>query len=462
MTDLDTLAPAVASVGALIAAERRKRINRASFKSITKDKRSPFHDLWEPCHTKVFYGGRGAAKDWSMAEVLIERCRTEYMLVLCTREYQNSIADSVHRVLRSMIYRLGYEDEFHITDKTIRHRKTGAEFIFKGLHHNVEEIKSTEGVKITWVAEAQNTTEDSWINLEPTVFRQEDSELWVSFNVTDENSATHRRFVSKPPAGAIVHKVNYTENPYFPAALRRVMEKDRENDINVFNHVWLGHPRKASNAIILGDRVRIEEFADDLYRQAQRIHFGNDHGFSSDPATLVRFFILSNKKCHELGLIKKDDANQKSDRIYIEYEAGGTGIELDELEAMFDSIALSRKWPIKSDNSRPETISHVRNKGFNISAAEKWKGSVEDGIAHLRSHIIIINPRCVKTIEEATVLYRWKVDPKTIDPKTNAPVILPEIVDAHNHYIDAIRYGLDGYIQRRGAAGVWAKLGRGH
>lgn len=438
--------------------DRRKRVG--DFKSITEIKKSPFNDLWKPCHTKVFYGGRGASKDWCMAEVLIKRARTENMLVLCTREYQNSIADSVHRVLRGMIYRLGYENEFHITDKTIKHNDSGAEFIFKGLHHNVEEIKSTEGVKVTWVAEAQNTTEESWINLEPTVFRVDGAELWVSFNVTDEMAATHRRYVTNPPKGAMVHKVNYTENPYFPPGLKRLMEKDRENDINLYQHIWLGHPRKRSNAIILGDRCRVSEFANDLWKQALRVHFGADFGYASDPSTLLRFFPLSNEKCHKLGLIPKTDPNQKSDRLFIEYEVGGVGIEIDDLPDLYDGIPGSRDYPIKADQARPEIISYLRGKGFAISAAEKWKGSIEDGIAHLRSHIIVIHPRCLQFEAEATMNYRYKVDPKTIDPKTNAPVILPEIVDAHNHYIDSSRYGLDGYIQRRGDLGIWAKLGK--
>lgn len=457
---IEQLSRPVVAVGSALQREIARRQRVKSFTSITEMKRSPFADLWRPCHTKVYYGGRGASKDWCMAEVLIKRARKETMLVLCTREYQNSIADSVHRVLRNMIYRLGYENEFHITDKTIRHKVTGAEFIFKGLHHNVEEIKSTEGVKVTWVAEAQNTTEESWINLEPTVFRVEGAELWVSFNVTDENAATYRRYVTNPPKGSIVHKVNYTENPFFPEGLKRLMLKDRENDIQLYQHIWLGHPRKRSNAVILADRCRIEEFSDTLWKKANKLMFGADFGYASDPSTLVRSFELPNAKCKELGLILPNDPQGKADRLFIEYEVGDVGVELDELPAMYDTIPGSREWPIKADSSRPETISHLRGKGFQISEATKWKGSVEDGLAWLRGHVIIIHPRCQKFEAEATMNYRYKVDPKTIDPKTNAPVILPEIIDAHNHYIDATRYGADGYITKGGSIGIWERFGR--
>lgn len=363
-----------------------------------------------------------------MAEVLIRRAVKEKLLVLCTREYQTSIRDSVHRVLKAMIFRLGLSSYFDITSKSIV-SESGSEFIFKGLHNNVEEIKSTEGVDITWVVEAQNTTEESWVNLLPTIYRQQSSELWIGFNVTDENSPTHKRFVTKPPEGAIVHKVNYTENPYFPPLMRKLMEEDRANNPDTYNHIWLGMPRRISNAIVLGGKYKIEWFPEDLWKKADRLYFGADFGFASDPSTLVRLFVIEKK-------------------IYVEYEAGGVGIELDEMEELYDSIPGSREWPIKADNSRPETISHIKAKRFNISSADKWPGSIEDGIAHLRGHTIIIHPRCVQTAMEAGT-YSYKVDQHVIDPATNAPQVLPIIIDSYNHYIDAIRYALDGYIQRR-------------
>lgn len=439
------------------------------------DPSTVWNDLWKPAPFKVFYGGRGAAKDWSFAEVLVKRVAIEPIIVLCTREYQKSIGDSVHRVLRRMIRRLGLEKQYDITDKSIR-SKVGGEFIFEGLHHNVSEIKSKEGVVITWVAEAQNTTEESWRELLPTVFREKGSEVWISFNVTDENSPTHVRFVTKPPRGAIVHKVNYTENRFFPDGLRSLMEQDRENDEQVYRHVWLGMPRGHSNALVLGGRYKVAEFPDDLYKKAQRLFYGGDFGYANDPSNLVRFFVLPAKLCKELGLIKGDgtgladhkndkgEYNTTSDRLFVEYEAGGVGIEIDELPALYKGIPESTKWPIKADAARPEVISYLAKggegwDGFRISAAEKWNGSVDDGIAHLRSHIIVIHPRCHRTEAECGT-YSYKVDTRVIDPKTNAPMILPVLVDAHNHYIDAIRYGMDGYIQRRGGMAIWAKLGQ--
>jgi phage terminase large subunit len=155
-----------------------------------------------------------------------------------------------------------------------------------------------------------------------------------------------------------------------------------------------------------------------------RFFFGADFGFANDPSTLIRCFIM-----------------REGDRqnLYIDYEAGGVGIEFEDLPALYDSIPESRRWKIYADCARPETISYLSRKGFNIEAAPKWQGSVEDGIEYLRSfNTIYIHPRCKKTIEEK-MKYSFKVDKHTQE-------ILPVLVDAWNHYIDAERYSLADYI----------------
>ena len=129
-------------------------------------------------------------------------------------------------------------------------------------------------------------------------------------------------------------------------------------------------------------------------------------------------------------------------------------MEIDELPGFYDSVPGARQWPVKADNSRPETISYVRRHNFNIDGATKWPGSVEDGISYLKGfEKIIIHERCKHTADEAR-LYSYKVDAKTSE-------ILPIVVDKHNHCWDAIRYALDGYITNGDALGAWIKLGRG-
>jgi phage terminase large subunit len=139
------------------------------------------------------------------------------------------------------------------------------------------------------------------------------------------------------------------------------------------------------------------------------------------------------------------------DCLYIDHEAYSVGCELDHTDALFDCVPGARDWPIKADSARPETISFMRRRGFNIAAAEKWPGSVEDGIAHLKAfRRIIVHERCPRTAQEAR-LYSYKIDAKTGQ-------VLPKIVDAHNHCWDAVRYALDGFIQARGGLGIWARL----
>lgn len=393
----------------------------AAVNSLVLDEDHPLHDLMLPARYKVYYGGRGSAKSWGFAEALIRRTSVEPIRVLCTREYQNSIADSVHRLLTDTIQRLGMNSWFRSTKTSIVSR-AGAEFIFKGLHNNIQEIKSTEGVDICWVEEAHDVTHESWEVLGPTI-RGEGSEIWISFNTTDEQAATYQRFVKHQPRNAVVHLINFDQNPHFTATLESerqyylqliedaTSEAERKEAQAVYDHIWLGFPRKYNEAVIFAGKFVVESFSDELYKQADRLFFGADFGFSRDPSTLIRMFVLDNV-------------------LYVEYEAYGVGIELEEYEQFYDLVPGSRDWPIKADSSRPETISFIKRKSFNISGAEKWQGSVEDGITHLKGfRKIVIHPRCKHTASEAR-LYSYKVDRNTRE-------VLPIVVDAHNHCLAA-------------------------
>lgn len=387
--------------------------------------------LFKPKRYKVFHGGRGGAKSWGIAKALILMAYSQKIRILCAREVQNSIKDSVHKLLTDQINILGLSAWFDVTREAIKSKTTGSEFIFKGLRLNINDIKSTEGVDICWVEEAQTVSQESWDVLIPTI-RKEGSEIWISFNPRDERDPTYQRFVLNPPDNSVVVQINYPDNPFLPDTLRQEMEYCKRVDFEAYQHIWLGKPRAISNAVIFSGKCIVEAFDDELWRKAERLLFGADFGFAQDPSTLIRGFIFEN-------------------RLYIEYEAYGVGVELDEMPSFYNQVPQSSSWPIKADCSRPETISYIRRKGFMIDGAEKWQGSVEDGIEHLRSfEKIVIHERCKRTIDES-YLYKYKVDRITNE-------VLPIIVDKHNHCWDAIRYSLDGYIQRRGVGAVWANL----
>jgi phage terminase large subunit len=373
---------------------------------IDVDISEPFGELFKPHRYKVYYGGRGSSKSWSIARAIAYLGCMRPLRVLCAREIQRSISDSVHKLLKEQIEEIGMSRYYDVTRDVIRGRN-GTEIIFKGLRSNAQEIKSTEGVDICWVEEAQAVSAESWDVLIPTI-RKPNSEIWLTFNPLDESDPTYQRFVLNAPDDALVRKVNYDENPYFPDVLRREMEWLKARDYESYLHIWEGEVRKHSNAVIFAGRFRVEEF--DTPPDA-RFYQGADWGFATDPSVLIRCFIQDRT-------------------IYIDREAWGVGVELDELHSLFDTIETARTWPIKADNARPETISYMRRQGYHISAAKKWAGSIEDGIAFLKSYDIVINPRCRHIIDEFAH-YSYKVDKQTCD-------VLPIIVDAWNHGIDSL------------------------
>jgi phage terminase large subunit len=429
--------------------------------SLVLDRNHPLSDLYyKKARNKVYWGGRGSAKSWAFAEALVRLASALPLRILCTREFQISIRDSSHKLLKDTITRLGMDSWFIVTDKSIRSR-VGAEFIFKGLHGAENGIRSMEGVDIAWVEEAQTVTALSWQSLTPTL-RNEGSEVWVSFNLIDENDATYQRFVKAPPTDpnstvceprrpdSIVHKVNYDRNPFFTTVLRNEMEADKASDYHLYEHIWLGMPRKISSAIVLNQKYVVMDFDDELWKEAPRLLYGADFGYSQDPSTLSRMFILP-------ASIREPGA--RGEDLYISHEAYGSHVETEEYDEFYGDVPGSKEWHIKADAARPETISAIRRRGYAISAAEKWEGSVKDGIQALRSfNKIVIHTRCKHHAREA-FLWRWKVDPKQVDDK-GQPLVLPILVDKNNHTWDGVRYGLDGYIQRTGAMGMWAKLGQ--
>ena len=375
------------------------------------------------------YGGRGSAKTRSFA--LMTAIKGYQFaeagvrgVILCAREFMNSLSDSsmeeVKQAIRSVDWLADYYD---IGQNYIRTRNGLVSYVFCGLRHNLDSIKSKARILLCWVDEAENVSEIAWRKLTPTV-RETNSEIWITWNPETEGSPTDVRFRKKPPDNAIIVEMNNNDNPFFPD----VLEQERLNDLARLDYasyawVWEGAYLENSDKQVLSGRYVVEEFDDNLHKQADRLLFGADFGFANDPNTLIRSFILN-------------------DCLYIEYEAYGVNIELDEMPAFYDSVPEARKWPIKGDCSRPETISHIKRKGFNISAAKKWQGSVEDGIAYLRGFKkIIIHPRCKHTATEAR-LYSYKTDRVTSE-------VLPIIEDKNNHCWDAVRYSLDGYIKNK-------------
>jgi phage terminase large subunit len=197
-----------------------------------------FTPFLEPNRYKVVFGGRGSGKSFSIAQLLVLRAFKEPTRILCAREIQRSISDSVLQLLSDTIQRLKLTDFFDVQKSQII-GKNGSRFLFLGLSNNITKVKSYEGLDICWVEEAESVSYTSWETLIPTV-RKKGSEIWVSFNPNDEMDDTYQRFVVNPPPKAYVKKVNYNQNPWFPDTLEkeRLYLKDKNEDL--YNHVWLG------------------------------------------------------------------------------------------------------------------------------------------------------------------------------------------------------------------------------
>ncbi|MFZ4214650.1 PBSX family phage terminase large subunit [Pantoea endophytica] len=382
------------------------------------------------------YGGRGSAKTRSFALMTAIKA---YMfaeagvsgVMLGAREYMNSLEDSSMEEIKQAIRSVPWLDEyFEIGEKYIRTKNRLVWYAFAGLRHNLDSIKSKARLLVAWVDEAETVSETAWIKLLPTV-RENCSEVWITWNPEKDGSPTDDRFRKHMPEGAKIVELNYTDNPWFPDVLDQERRNDQARlDDQTYAWIWDGCYRENSEAQILSGKYRVAEF--EPAQGWNGPYYGIDWGFSQDPTTGVKCWVHDS-------------------RLWIEYEASKVALENDDIaEFMIKRIPGIELHAIRADSARPETISHVKSNGQGkraslpkITGVEKWKGSVEDGIAHLRSYReIIIHPRCSGWLKEAR-LYSYKTDRLTGD-------VLTDIIDANNHFIDGTRYALSPMIKRRG------------
>ncbi|OAM20838.1 terminase [Eikenella corrodens] len=211
-----------------------------------------FKPLIRKARYKVLYGGRGSGKSYFLAELAVEVSRRIGTVILCAREFQGSLDDSVYQLLIETIDRLGYADEFNILKSTITHKGTGAKFVFYGIKNNVTKIKSIQGVGVCWVEEAEAVTKNSWDVLIPSIRGDKNAEIWISFNPKNILDDTYQRFIVHPPKDSIVLKANYDINPHFAdTPLLADMLEYKERDEDLYRHIWLGEPVADSELAII-------------------------------------------------------------------------------------------------------------------------------------------------------------------------------------------------------------------
>lgn len=374
-----------------------------------------FEPLLAPARYKGAYGGRGSGKSHFFAELAIEESVTRKTDIICVREVQQSLKQSVKKLLELKIESMGLGPRFDVQMDQIK-SDLGGTIIFQGMqNHTAESIKSLEGYDRAWVEEAQSLSQRSLDLLRPTI-RRPGSELWFSWNPnfpTDPVDVLLRGEV--PPPDATVVRANYRNNPWLPDVLLAELEYDQKRDPDKFAHVWLGEYQRNSESRVFRN-WKVEEFEE--LRKGTVFRLGADWGYAIDPSVLVRCSI-------------------DGKRLYVDHEAYMIGCEIDQLPDLFRRVPDGEKWFITADSARPETISYMQKHGYpKINAAIKGPRSVEEGVAFLQSFDIIVHPRCQHVIDELT-LYSYKQDALTGN-------VLPLLEDKHNHCIDALRYACEG------------------
>jgi len=373
------------------------------------------------------YGGRGSGKSFTFAKMAAIWGVVEPLRILCTRELQVSIKESFHAELKSAINATPWLSAAYEVGVDYIRGKNGTEFIFRGLRHNIGAIKGLAQIDLCIVEEAEDIPEASWIDLEPTI-RAPLSEIWVIWNPRTDGSPVDKRFVRESPPRSAVVQMNYMDNPWFPM----VLDEQRQHQRLIFDdatyaHIWEGAYLQRTDAQIFAGKFRVADFEPGADWDGP--YCGLDFGFAQDPTAAVKAWV------HDGAL-------------YIEYEAGRTGLELDDTARfVIDRIPGFDDHAIRADSARPESISYLKRHGMpRMQGAEKGKGSVEDGIEFIKSFTeVVIHSRCTSVVEEFRK-YSYKVDRLSGD-------VLPVIVDSWNHYIDALRYALEPIMkQQKGGA----------
>ncbi len=379
--------------------------------------------FWRDKRFKIAYSGRNAGKSWGFAQELTAKGHEQPLNIFCAREIQKSIKSSVLKLLSNTIKRNQLNHIYDVQRAAIHH-PNGTEFSFIGLSHNIDNVRGIEDADIVYISEAQNASQESLDTLIPTI-RKPGSQIWMDLNPKFKTDPVYARFIAPyldelntngfyEDDRHIIVKTGYWDNPWVSKESREEMEWCKQHDYDKYRHIWLGECIEHNDSRVFNN-WREDEL--DIPKDAVW-YYGADWGFSQDPTVLIRCYCDHDERI-----------------LYIDHEAYGSGVEIDNTPALFDKMPEARKWHIKADSARPETISYMRRYGFKISGARKGPGSVEEGVKFLQSYDIVVHPRCKNLLYELQH-YSYKVDKHTDE-------VTPVLLKKNDHCIDALRYALE-------------------
>ena len=381
--------------------------------------------LTEPSRFKCAYGGRGSGKSWAFAMMLLIKGTQQTLRILCAREVQNSLKDSVHQLLTDQIQAMGMESFYEVTNSEIR-GKNGTLILFAGLKTTtIASLKSFEGIDIAWVEEAQTVSKRSWQILTPTI-RKPGSEIWITFNPELESDVTYQQFVAYPPANCVTKKVNWDQNPWFPETL--LIEKDalKERDPEAYMTVWEGLCKQTVDGAVFAKEMQMAELEGRIckvnYDPVKPVHAVFDLGWADSTSIWFVQFIGM-----ETRLIRYVEDNQKTISYYI--------AEMQKYGYVYDTLWLPHDAQNKTLASHGKSIEEiVRASGYKTRVIERTP--ILDSINAARTTFA----NCWFDRENAADgldclrHYRYAVDPET------GHFGKQPLHDQYSHGADAFRY----------------------
>lgn len=379
--------------------------------------------LYPPARYKVLYGGRGGAKSWGIARALLGMGRARPIRILCAREIQKTISDSVHRLLKDQIQSLGLDDFYQVQETTVK-GANGTEFLFAGIRGlDIGKIKSFEGVDICWVEEANTVTKKSWDVLIPTI-RKENSEIWISFNPELDTDETYQRFVVEPPTNSIVTKVNWDDNPWFPAVLLEEKDALQKRDKEAFENVWQGNCRSAVDGAIYANEIRaaIEQrrIRPVPYDPVLKVHAVWDLGWND-----AMCIVMCQRVASSLSVI---DYIETSHKTYAELVA-----ELREKPYRWGTDYLPHDGKAKNPQTGKSAVETLTALGRTVDEVPNI--GIEEGIRAARQMFAQVYFDDAKTTRLVHCLKRYR---RAISSVTNEPG--SPLHDEFSHGADAFRY----------------------
>lgn len=382
--------------------------------------------LFKPARYKVAHGGRGSGKSWGFARALLIQAAAEPLRILCTREIQKSIKDSVHKLLSDQIQDLGLGDFYEVLETAIR-GKNGSEFAFAGLQsHTINSIKSFEGVDRVWIEEGQAVTKRSWDVLIPTI-RKPGSEVWVTYNPELETDETHQRFCMNPPPGAVVVQMNYIDNPWFPPELEAERRHCKLTNPVDYDNIWEGKCKPAvAGAIYYHEVAKAEDegrICNVPYDPMLKVHVVFDIGWND-----AMSISLVQRQSSALNIIENIEDSHKTLEWYSN--------ELKKKQLNWGKVFLPHDGFSKNVQTGKSSAEILTALGWEVVPRDQIvEMSIEEGIRLTRmtfSRMYMDKTKCARLIQCAK-RYRRSINQQTNEP--GAP-----LHDEWSHGADNLRY----------------------